>query len=53
VALGKRGGVQGEFWVSAEDLQKSPGHPFYQKLNASCPNSRSGRKLLVRIALRA
>ena len=33
MALGKRGDVQGDFWVSAEDLPKSPGHPFYQKLN--------------------
>jgi hypothetical protein len=33
VALGKRGSVQGEFWVSAENLPKSPGHPFYKKLN--------------------
>jgi transposase len=34
VALGKRGAdQQREFWVSAVELPKAPGHPFYMKLN--------------------
>ena len=34
MALGKRGAEQQqEFWVSAVDLPKAPGHPFYVKLN--------------------
>ena len=33
MALGKRGDVQGEFWVSVENMPKLPGDPFYQKLN--------------------
>ncbi len=34
MALGKRGtDQQQEFWVSAVDLPKAPGHPFYVKLN--------------------
>jgi transposase len=34
VALGKRGtDQQQEFWVSAVELPKAPGHPFYMKLN--------------------
>jgi transposase len=33
VALGKRGAAQQEFWISAVDLPKAPGHPFYTKLN--------------------
>jgi len=37
MAMGRRGtnGVEGtpEFWVTCTDIAKSPGHPFYQKLN--------------------
>jgi len=33
VALGKRGVRQQEFLVATNDLPKSPGHPFYLKLN--------------------
>ena len=33
MALGKRKLGQQEFWVSAIDLPKAPGHPFYVKLN--------------------
>ena len=33
MALGKRGVRQQEFWVATQDLPKSPGHPFYLKLN--------------------
>ncbi len=34
MALGKRGAdQQQEFWVSAVELPKAPGHPFYMKLN--------------------
>ena len=36
MALGKRGGVQGEFWVSAENLPKSPGHAVVTEV---CPES--------------
>ena len=33
MALGKRGPSQQDFWVSAVDLPKAPGHPFYVKVN--------------------
>ncbi len=33
MALGRRGDRQQEFWVATESLPKSPGHPFYVKLN--------------------
>jgi len=34
MALGKRNSEkQGELWVSTVELPKSPGHPFYEKLN--------------------
>ena len=33
MALGKRRDVQQELWVTTGDLPKSPGHPFYAKLN--------------------
>jgi len=33
MALGKRGQVQQEVWVASNTLPKSPGHPFYRKLN--------------------
>lgn len=34
MALGRREAVQGEMWVAATDLPRSPGHVFYAKLNA-------------------
>jgi len=33
MALGKRQRHQQEMWVATTDLPKSPGHPFYQRLN--------------------
>lgn len=33
MALGKRKHEQQEAWVATSDLPKSPGHPFYRKLN--------------------
>jgi transposase len=33
MALGKRKRHQQEMWIASTDLPKSPGHPFYQKLN--------------------
>jgi len=33
MAMGERGGEQQELWVATQDLPKSPGHPFYEKLN--------------------
>ena len=34
MAVGKREPKQGAFWVATQALPKSPGHPFYEKLNA-------------------
>jgi transposase len=34
MALGKRKREQQEVWVATTDLPRSPGHPFYEKLNA-------------------
>jgi transposase len=33
MALGKKKQVQGKMWVTTSNLPKSPGHPFYRKLN--------------------
>lgn len=33
MALGRRKDRQQEFWVATQSLPKSPGHPFYVKLN--------------------
>jgi transposase len=33
MALGKRRGEEQGLWVATTDLPKSPGHPFYEKLN--------------------
>jgi transposase len=33
MALGRRKREQQEAWVATSDLPKSPGHPFYEKLN--------------------
>ncbi len=34
MGIGQREPKQGAFWVATQDLPKSPGHPFYEKLNA-------------------
>ena len=34
MALGKRKNEQQSAWVATTELPKSPGHPFYKKLNA-------------------
>lgn len=34
MALGKRSVEQQELWVATTELPKSPGHPFYRRLNA-------------------
>ena len=34
MALGKRKHEQQTAWVATTELPKSPGHPFYRKLNA-------------------
>lgn len=33
MALGKRKTEQQGMWIATNDLPKSPGHPFYRKLN--------------------
>ena len=33
MAMGRRRSRQRELWIGAADLVKSPGHPFYEKLN--------------------
>ena len=33
MALGKRKHQQQEAWVATTELPRSPGHPFYKKLN--------------------
>jgi hypothetical protein len=33
MALGKRKSEQQAAWISTNELPKSPGHPFYMKLN--------------------
>lgn len=33
MAMGKKKGRQGSLWVAARDLARSPGHPFYERLN--------------------
>jgi transposase len=34
MAMGKRKRRQESMWITANELPKSPGHPFYQRLNA-------------------
>ncbi len=34
MALGKRSNEQQSVWIATTELPKSPGHPFYKKLNA-------------------
>lgn len=33
MAMGKKRGGQGGMWVATSDLARSPGHPFYERLN--------------------
>ena len=33
MAMGKRKGRQGGLWVATQDLARTPGHPFYKRLN--------------------
>lgn len=33
MALGRREGREGSMWIATGDLPRSPGHPFYVKLN--------------------
>ena len=33
MAMGKRKGRQGGLWLATQDLARSPGHPFYERLN--------------------
>ncbi len=35
MVMGKRKRRQQEMWLATNDLPKSPGHPFYQRLNAA------------------
>jgi transposase len=33
MAMGKKKGRQGGMWIATSDLARSPGHPFYERLN--------------------
>lgn len=33
MAMGKKKGRQGDMWIATVDLARSPGHPFYERLN--------------------
>ena len=33
MSLGRRQPQQHDLWIATADLPRSPGHPFYQKLN--------------------
>ncbi len=33
MAVGKREAKQESLWIATADFAKSPGHPFYEKLN--------------------
>jgi transposase len=33
MALGRRGGVEEGLWVPTTELPRSPGHPFYERVN--------------------
>jgi transposase len=33
MAMGKKRGWQGGLWIATSDLARSPGHPFYERLN--------------------
>ena len=45
MALGRRGPVQGDMWVAAADLPRSPGHVFYTKLNALLEEANFDRRI--------
>lgn len=38
MAMGKKKSRQGGLWVAASDLARSPGHPFYERLNRLLAN---------------
>lgn len=41
MAMGKREGErQAELWLPTSDLARSPGHPFYERLNALLAEAR-------------
>ena len=40
MAIGKRRKQQSALWVATSELPKSPGHPFYQRLNALLEKSK-------------
>lgn len=44
MALGKRQTGGQELWIATTELPKSPGHPFYQKLNAMFAEAGFDRK---------
>jgi transposase len=33
MAMGKKKGRQAGLWIATSDLVRSPGHPFYERLN--------------------
>lgn len=33
MAMGKKKGRQSGLWIATSDLARSPGHPFYERLN--------------------
>ena len=33
MALGRRGGAEEGLWVATTELPRSPGHPFYERVN--------------------
>ena len=33
MAMGRRKDTQEDFWIAVQDLPRSPGHPFYERLN--------------------
>ena len=43
MAVGKRASSEQIMWVATSDLPKSPGHPFYRKLNGLLEESRFDR----------
>ena len=45
MAMGKRESEQQEMWVATHDLPKSPGHPFFQKLNRVLAEADFDRKV--------
>jgi len=45
MALGRQEGEQQEMWVATGDIPKSPGHPFYQRLNRILAEAGFDRKV--------